>query len=99
MPGFHNERAAVRKQPRRLRNERAIGVKSVGAAVQRAMRIVIADLDGETGDFRRADIGRVRHDEVEAARQRRRMVAGDESRARFEPEMSGISVCGTDVPL
>src|SRR5258707_12339716 len=88
MPRFHNERAAARKQPRGLRNQRAIGVKSVRAAVQRAMRIVIAHLYGETSDFRRADIGWVRHNQIEFTRQRRRIVAGDERRARRKPRAS-----------
>ena len=66
------------QQPCGLRNERAIGVKPVVAAVERAMRIVFADLGGETGDIGRADIGRVGDDQVETARQCRGIVAGDE---------------------
>jgi len=37
------------------------------AAIQRAQRIMIADLGRETGDIRRADIGRIRYHQIEAA--------------------------------
>ena len=50
MPHFHDECAVRRQQPRRLRNQRAIGIKSVRAAVEGAQRVEIADLGGETGD-------------------------------------------------
>ena len=45
-------------------------------------------------NFRRADIGRVRHDQVERSRQRRRVVASDEGRARGEAETRGVMACG-----
>ena len=59
--------APGRQQPRRLRDQGAIGVEPVGAAVERGQRIVVADLGGEPGDIGRADIGRIRDDQVERA--------------------------------
>jgi hypothetical protein len=92
-PSFHRENAAGRQPPRGLRNQHAVGVEAIGAAVQREERVVIADLGGETGDIGRADIGRVRHHQIEGSRQCRGIVAGDERRARCEPQASGIAAC------
>ena len=67
-PASTTRAAARRQKAGRLRNQRAIGVQPVGAAIERAQRIVIPDLRGETGDVGRADIGRVRNDQIERAR-------------------------------
>ena len=94
LPDLHNQDAAGAKQPRGLGNQCAVGVKSIAAAVQRAKRVVIADLGCEMADFRGANIGRVRHDQIERARQRGRIVAGGESRATGQFQMAGIGACG-----
>ena len=44
MPGFHHQCAAGRQQPCGLRNQGAIGVKPVHAAVQCEKRVVFAHL-------------------------------------------------------
>ena len=90
---FHGEDALRRQQPRRLRNQRAIGVEPVAAAVERARRVEIPHLGGETGDIGRADVGRVRDDEIESARQVGRIIAGDEVSAIGEAEIDRIVVC------
>ena len=66
--GLHNQSGARRQKTRSLRDQRAIGVKSVGAAIERGERVVIAHFGGEACDIRRADIGRVRHDQIERIR-------------------------------
>ena len=55
---------------------------------------MIADLGCEMDDFRGANIGRVRHDQIERARQRGRIVAGDEGGATGQFQMAGIGACG-----
>jgi len=64
---FHDKRRAGREQSGGLRNKRAVSVKSVGASVQRITRVIIAHLSAEAGDFGRADIGRIRHHQIEHA--------------------------------
>ena len=93
MPDLDNQDAAGAKQPRGLGNQRAVGAKSIAAAVQRAKRVMIADLGCEMDNFRGANIGRVRHDQIERARQRGRIVAGDEGCATGQFQMAGIGAC------
>jgi hypothetical protein len=62
-----DQRAARSKQARRLRDQGTIAVKPVGAAVEREVRIVIANLSGKSCDVGRADIRWVRHDQIERA--------------------------------
>ena len=67
---------------------RAISIKAVGAAVERAPRIEVAHLRLQRRDLAARHIGRVRHDEIEARRQarphsrRRRSAARRGGRAR-----------------
>ena len=52
MSRFHDEDAAGREQPRRLRDQGAIGVKPVCPAVKRVMRVVFAHVFCKPRDIR-----------------------------------------------
>ena len=92
MPGLDDQHALGRKQPRCLRNERAIGVQSVHSAVKCCKRIMIADLGGEAGDVGRADVGRIGHDQIERARQCCGVIAGNEADAVGQPQIESVVV-------
>jgi len=67
MPDLYNQDATGGKQRRGLRNQSAVGVKSI--AGRRPARQAGRDRGPrcEIDDFRRANIGRVRHDQIERA--------------------------------
>ena len=67
LSGLDDQRAAGREPLGRLRNQGAIGVIAVLAAVERQMRIVLAHLDAQFRNFPCGNIGRVRHDQIERA--------------------------------
>ena len=73
----------------------AVAGKPVGAAVERDQWIV-AYFGRQTRDVGRCDIGRVNHDEIAAAGERRTEVASDEMRARIELELSSVVAGGRE---
>ncbi len=89
VPDLHYEGAARRQQPRWLAGRS--GDRRRGRRTRHPARD--ADRDRAPrhpaiGDVRRADIGRIRHQQVEWPRQRRGIVAGDECRARRESQLN-----------
>ena len=77
-----------------MRNQGAVGVEPIGAAVERRAGIVRAHLDIETGDIGRGDVRRIGCDQVERAGQRAGVVALDPRRAIREPELGGVPARG-----
>ena len=67
LPGLHDKGSARGQKAGRLGNQRAVGVQPVGAAIECGQRIVIPDLRRQAVDIRRADIGRIRDDQIERA--------------------------------
>jgi hypothetical protein len=79
------------EQAGRVGRNRPIGRETVGAAVERVRRIMIAHLAGERRDVAAANVGRVRDDEVEPALQCGTVVAREEHRAVGEAVLFGIA--------
>jgi hypothetical protein len=67
LPGFDDKGAARGQKASRPGNQRAVGVQAVGAAIERGQGIVIPHLRRQTIDIRRADIGRIRDDQIKWA--------------------------------
>ena len=67
LAGLHDQGSAGRQTASRLRDQRAVGIQPVGAAVERGQGIVIPDLHRQTADISRTDIGRIRDNQIERA--------------------------------
>src|SRR5262249_13141095 len=74
------------QQPRQVRHGRAIGIGPAGAAIERAIGIVIAPLGRQTRQLCRRDVRRVRDDDIESAGQGLAPVGDDKLRALAEAE-------------
>ena len=79
----------------RLSRNGAIAGEAIGAAVERAARIV-PDLGGQRGDVAARDIGRIADHEIEGAGERRAEIAGREFRARGKAEAAGVVARGRE---
>lgn len=90
-PDLGHHDPARRERASELRRQRPIGVQSIGAAVQRLPRIVVADLGREAGDLGRDDIGRVRDNEIEAPGHDREPVAADKPGALADAVAQGVA--------
>ena len=71
----------------------AVSVEPVTAAIQRELRVVVADFRFERRDFCLHDVGRVRHDEIEGPSHAVCDIAFDEIAASSEIEAFGIGAC------
>src|SRR5947207_1484798 len=56
LPGLHNQNGAGGKDTRSLRDQGAVGIEPVGAAIERGMRIVVAYLGRKARNIGGADI-------------------------------------------
>src|SRR4029077_15444082 len=72
----------------RLSRNGAIAAESVGAAVERAARIV-THLGGQQCDLGACDVGRVADDQIEGACESCAEITGGEHRARGKAEATG----------
>ncbi len=72
---------AGREQTRRIRGDRAVGRKSVRAAIERVARIVLAHLWRERRDVGARHIGRIGDDEIEWSVERAAVVGREKRRA------------------
>ena len=79
-----------REHPPDPSGDAAIGRKPVIAAVERHQRIVIPDPDFKSADGAAANIGRIRHHEIEAARDPVQPVGRNEFRPLGDPEAARI---------
>ena len=79
----------------RLSRNGAIAVETVGAAVERAPRIV-PHLGRQRGDVAARDVGRIADHEIEGAGKRRAEIAGGELRARGKAEAAGVVARGRE---
>src|SRR4029079_12043416 len=75
---LHDQSSARRQQPRRVVNDDAISVETVGAAIERKPWIVISHLRRELADVVARNVGRIGDDEVEWSAQRGRIFTRDE---------------------
>src|SRR5208337_564410 len=90
-----DQKAAVRRNELgRGRNDRPVGFQPVGAAVEGKPRIEIAHFEGETGDIRARDIGRIRDDQVERPRDAVRPIA--DANLGASGEAAGLEVGAGD---
>ena len=85
LTSLHNQGGIRGEEASRLGDQRAVGVQPVGAAIERSHGIVIPHLCRQAIDVRRADIGRVRNDQIEWADQAACIIARDERRAIRQP--------------
>ena len=83
---FHHQPAAGLEQPLGFRNQAAIDLQAVVAAVQRELGLVIADFALQRGLVARGNVGRIRDHQIEAAAPKQRcQIAGDPVDSRAEP--------------
>src|SRR5262245_35965132 len=94
MAGFDDQRPARGEPLRRLRDQRAVSLQPIAAAIKRQAWIVVAHLAAQARNIRRADIRRVRHDEIEPSRERLRVMAGNEAGPAAEPESNCVASRG-----
>ena len=83
--------AARRQQPRQGREDVAVGIKPVGAAIQRAARLVPCDFRHQPGDVAARDVGRVAEHQVEAGRKCRIPIAAQKRGPHRQPQRARVA--------